>query len=88
MAKILDGKIVRDKIRDNLKFQISRQRRGSPTATNLKFKPKLVIIQIGDLPESNAYIRQKILFGERIGAIVVHLKLPKNTTQETINSQL
>ena len=73
-AKILDGKIVRDKIGDNLKLKIS----------NLKFKPKLVIIQVGDLPESNAYIRQKVLFGEKIGAIVKHQKFEDGISQEKL----
>lgn len=78
MAKILDGKIVRDKIQAKLSSQISE----------LRTKPRLAIIQIGDLAESNTYIRQKVLFGEKIGAIVEHLKLDENTTQQTLNSHL
>lgn len=77
-AKILDGKVVRDKIAEKLKTQISV----------LSTKPKLVIIQVGNLPESNAYIRQKVLFGEKIGAVVEHLKLPEDIDQENLNSQL
>src|SRR3989344_3265287 len=67
-ATILDGKVVRDKIAKELSSKISK----------LKIKPKLTIIQVGDLPESNAYIRQKILFGEKIGAIVQHKKLAED----------
>ena len=66
MAKILDGKIVRDKIAEELRSTIS----------DLSSPPKLVIIQVGDNPESNTYIRQKVLFGEKIGAIVKIEKLP------------
>ena len=80
-ATILDGKVVRDKIAKELSSQISK----------LNTKPKLTIIQVGDLPESNAYIRQKILFGEKIGAIVQHKKLTENTSQKdllTIISEL
>src|SRR3972149_10294299 len=66
MTKILNGKIVRDEIAQKLTRQISK----------LKTRPRLVIIQVGDLAESNAYIRQKILFGEKIGAIVKLVKLP------------
>ncbi len=76
MAQILDGKIVRDKIAENLKS----------TIYDLSSKPQLVIIQIGDLPESNAYINQKIKFGERIGAIVELKKIPADVTQKDLES--
>ena len=57
MAKILDGKIVRDKIAEKLKKEILQ------AISSQNLRPKLVIIQVGDEPESNAYIKQKILFG-------------------------
>ncbi len=78
MAQILDGKIVRDSILNNLKSQIS----------NLKSKPKLVIIQVGDNPESNTYIGQKIKFGEKIGAIAELKKFPADISQESLTSNL
>ena len=83
MAQILDGRIVRDKIAEDLKKEISRLRVKSRDS-----KCKLVIIQVGDLPESNTYIRQKVLFGEKIGAIVEHIKLPENISQEDLISQI
>lgn len=75
MAQILDGKVVRDAIAENLNSYIQ----------NLKSKPKLVIIQIGDNPESNTYIGQKIKFGEKIGAIVELKKFPSDVTEQTLN---
>lgn len=78
MAQILDGKIVRDKIANDLRSTIS----------DLRSPPKLVIIQVGDNPESNTYIRQKVLFGQKIGAIVDHQKLPEDTPQENLNSTI
>src|SRR3989338_10876312 len=77
-SKILDGRIVRDQIAQKLKAEISR----------LRSKPKLVIIQVGDLPESNTYIRQKILFGQKIGAIVDHQKLPENISQKNLQTTI
>ncbi len=77
-AKILDGKVVRDEIAQNLKLKIE----------NLKLKLKLVIIQIGDLAQSNAYINQKIKFGERIGAVVELKKFPADVTEDTLISQI
>jgi methylenetetrahydrofolate dehydrogenase (NADP+)/methenyltetrahydrofolate cyclohydrolase len=74
MTQILDGKLVRDKIAQELSEQISK----------LDPKPKLAIFQLGDVPESNTYISQKIKFGEKIGAIVEHLKLPESTSQDEL----
>lgn len=71
MAKILDGKKVRDKIVKDLAREIKK----------LQVKPKLVIIQVGDLLQSNTYIKQKILFGEKIGALVEHKKLDEKFSQ-------
>ncbi len=78
MAQILDGKIVRDKIAEDLKSKIQ----------NLLPAPRLVIIQVGDNPESNTYIAQKIKFGEKIGANVKHLQLPKDVSEKTLNFQI
>jgi methylenetetrahydrofolate dehydrogenase (NADP+)/methenyltetrahydrofolate cyclohydrolase len=84
--KILDGKIVRDQISQNLKLKIARPE--NFRRENLKLKPKLVIIQVGDNSESNAYISQKIKFGEKIGAIIELKKFPADVSEETLNSQV
>ncbi len=65
MAKILDGIIVRNHIRERLKEKIQSLSVLSGFTT-----PKLVIIQVGTLHESTVFIRQKKLFGEAIGAQV------------------
>ena len=77
-AKILDGRIVRDEILDNLKSEIE----------NLKSKPKLVIVQVGGLDESNTYIGQKIKFGEKIGAIAELKKFPADISQENLTTEI
>ena len=73
-TKILDGKALNEKIAEKLRSQISA----------LKTKPKLVIIQVGDLAESNAYIDRKIKFGGKIGAVVKHKRFPEKITQEEL----
>ena len=78
MTQILDGRIVRDKIAQDLRSKI----------LNLKSRPKLVIIQVGNLPESNTYIRQKVLFGEKIGAIVKHKRFDADITQKILINEL
>lgn len=74
MAIILDGKVIRDEIAKTLGSEIKI----------LKSKPKLAIVQVGDVAESNTYIGQKIKFGESIGALVDHIKLPQDVTQEDV----
>ncbi|MDO8728898.1 MAG: bifunctional 5,10-methylenetetrahydrofolate dehydrogenase/5,10-methenyltetrahydrofolate cyclohydrolase [bacterium] len=71
MAKILDGK----KLSNLLALKLARK------INKLAIKPKLVIIQIGDLEESNTYIKNKKAFAEKIGAIALHKKYP-NTVKE------
>jgi methylenetetrahydrofolate dehydrogenase (NADP+)/methenyltetrahydrofolate cyclohydrolase len=74
--KILDGRIVQEKIAEKLRGEIKK----------LKIRPTLAIIQLGDLAESNSYIRQKKLFAERIGADVNHIRLSTtNSEKEIIN---
>lgn len=74
MATILDGKVVQEKIAKDLMAKIS----------GLDPKPKLVIIQIGNVPESTVYIGRKIKFGEKIGALVEHVKFPNDVTQKDV----
>lgn len=78
MAQILDGKALRDEIAQQLKAEIEK----------LDQKPELVIFQVGDVAESNTYIEQKIKFGEKIGAIVTHTKLPADVMQAELKKQI
>lgn len=50
----------------------------------LKKKPALLIIQIGDRPESNSYIESKKKFGKAIGVGVIHEKFDEKVTEEEI----
>ncbi len=78
MAKLLDGKIIRDKIAKDLESKIK----------TLESRPRLAIIQVGDNPESNTYIDQKIKFAELIGASIKLVKLPEDVTEKTLNFQI
>lgn len=69
---ILDGRAVRDAIRARLKKEFTKN------------KPTLAIVQVGDDSASSAYIRQKMLFGESVGARVVHKKLPNHATERDV----
>lgn len=81
-AKILSGLPVRDEIARRLRLFISRRR-----ACNQSI-PCLAIIQVGDLPESAAYIHHKKLFAEKIGAIVRHIQFDATITEKEIVNKI
>lgn len=66
--KILDGKVIRDEILAQLKTEFAK----------LTGVSKLAIIQVGDRADSIAYIRQKKIFAEKVGAVVEHIKFPED----------
>lgn len=72
---ILDGRAVRDAIRKRLKKEFAA----------LTHPPTLAIVQVGENPASSAYIKQKMLFGESIGAPVIHEKLPVDVNEDGID---
>ncbi len=78
MTLILEGKTVRERIIEQLKQKIE----------NFSSKPTLAIIQIGDNEESGVYIRQKQIFGEKIGAVVRHIKSKADKPQEQIIEEI
>lgn len=71
---VLNGKLARDGgIADLQK-----------TVNTLGFSPSLAIIQVGQLEESSTYIRRKKIFASKIGAKVIHKKLPSDVTQDDL----
>ncbi|MDQ3076743.1 MAG: bifunctional 5,10-methylenetetrahydrofolate dehydrogenase/5,10-methenyltetrahydrofolate cyclohydrolase [bacterium] len=78
MPQILSGTILRDTIREELRHTISQCTK----------KPTLVIIQVGDRPDSNTYIKQKKLFGEYIGAVVTHVFFQNSVTRDVLLQEI
>jgi methylenetetrahydrofolate dehydrogenase (NADP+)/methenyltetrahydrofolate cyclohydrolase len=78
MALILNGKIARDALAEELSAKIKKCEQA----------PMLVIIQVGDRADSNSYIRQKKLFAERIGAKIVHRVYPEKASQDEILKEI
>jgi methylenetetrahydrofolate dehydrogenase (NADP+)/methenyltetrahydrofolate cyclohydrolase len=72
--KLLDGKLVRES--------------GLPVLTerikNLSFVPCLVIIQIGNRPDSDAFIRAKKSFAKKIGVNEIHVQLSEQVSQQEV----
>ncbi len=72
--KILDGKKVRDFISEKIRSELK----------NLDTKPKLSIIQVGDDPRSSVYVKQKKIFGEKLGFLVDHIQLEDKTSEKDL----
>ena len=78
MIKILDGKKVRDSLAEKLREKIAK----------IGKKPKLVIFQVGNDERSSTYIRQKKIFGEKIGFDVEHIQYGTAIGEEEIISKI
>jgi methylenetetrahydrofolate dehydrogenase (NADP+)/methenyltetrahydrofolate cyclohydrolase len=76
--KILSGTEVREHRLVELKNRFAGI---SPT-------PELAIIQVGDRPDSTAYINGKIAFGKQVGVITHHIHLPESATQDEILTEV
>ncbi|MES2623339.1 MAG: bifunctional 5,10-methylenetetrahydrofolate dehydrogenase/5,10-methenyltetrahydrofolate cyclohydrolase [Patescibacteria group bacterium] len=74
MAHILNGK----------KLSIERAEKLKETVSLLPTQPTLVIIQIGDVAESNIYIQGKTKMAEKIGARVQREKYSANISEKEI----
>lgn len=76
-AKILDGKILSAKIKDELKEEVkSLKEKG--------IKPALAVIIVGDDPASKIYVKNKKLACEYCGIESLEFALPESTTQEEL----
>lgn len=73
-AFIIDGKKAREVIRTRLQEEVA----------SFSVSPYLVIFQVGENPESDVYVKQKILFGTSIGAKVTHARIPLGEQSEKI----
>ena len=75
---LLEGRPVREQIAKKLITQINR----------FKIKPVLAIIQVGDDSRSTAYIKQKKIFGEKIGAEVRVINFPVLVKQAEVVAKI
>ena len=72
---ILNGKVVADTIKQQLKEEIT---------TSGKRAPHLIIITVGEDPASKVYVRNKIKACEEIGIDITHIILDKDATKREI----
>jgi len=78
MSKTLNGRELRNKLIPELKSKIF----------NISSNPQLVIIQIGNLKESDLYIKIKKEFGRRIGVEIIHQQYSESVLEEEIISDI
>lgn len=71
---LIDGKKIRKIIKEDLIKRISL----------LSYKPTLLIIQVGDRPESTLYINNKIKFGASLGIDIKYDKLDESIKEEDL----
>ncbi|NQZ65935.1 MAG: bifunctional 5,10-methylenetetrahydrofolate dehydrogenase/5,10-methenyltetrahydrofolate cyclohydrolase [Mycoplasmatales bacterium] len=76
--KILNGKIIADKITEKLKEEIKR----------LDNQPILTIVQVGNNLNSNKYIKFKLLKAEYLGVKGIHKKFPEDISEEELINQI
>ena len=77
MAQLLDGKIMAAAVMEELKIRVNA----------LKEKgviPGLAVILVGEDPASQVYVRNKGLACEQLGMTSETIRLPGDTTQETL----
>lgn len=67
MSKIIDGKKISLKLKEELKKEVSL----------LEIKPTLVVISVGDDPASKVYVRQKEKCANYVGFNYIHLNYDK-----------
>ena len=78
---IIDCKSIAQKYKDMAKAKINRM-------WNEKIIPCLYIVQVGDNPASNAYIRGKLKDSEEVGIHAELIELPENTTEKQIQKEI
>lgn len=78
MAKIIDGKLLSQKVKDNLKIKVE------------EFKTKygrtitLAVILVGENPASQVYVRNKIKATEYVGMKSLSFTLPESSTENEV----
>ena len=77
MATIIDGKILAQKIRQELKQECYELK-------NNGINPKLAVIMVGDDPASKVYVRNKSRACEEVGIEYEEFILKDETTQEKL----
>ena len=80
MTKIIDGKLIAQKLRDDLKKEISQLKEKHNKV------PGLAVVQLGDVAASSVYVKAKTKSAIEVGIAVIDHHLEDKTTQEELIS--
>ena len=75
-AEKIDGVAIAKSIREKIHDDIQKTQ-----ATNPRYKPSLVIIQVGERPDSSTYVRMKLKAAEEANITCVLEQLPETITE-------
>jgi len=77
-AKIMDGRVVARKVKENVRNQVSALNRS-------KIEPTLASILVGENPGSKAYARNRNTACSEVGIISKNIDMPAETSQEELS---
>ncbi len=78
MAIILDGKMLRDKIFENLKAKLDKMQQ----------KPTLAVILVGENSASQIYVRNKKKTAEKLGINSLSIEYPSDISEEELLNKI
>ena len=82
MAEIIDGKLVSNKLREELKIEIAEFK------NNYGITPGLAVIMVGDNPASAVYVRNKHKACADVGITSYQIELPNETSEDELLSKI
>ena len=77
MAKILSGKVVSERIKEELKLEVKK-------LNSQGIFPGLAVVIVGDDPASRVYVNSKKKASEEIGIYSEEYALPEKTSEEEL----
>ncbi len=78
MAKIIDGKLLSQKVKDELKIKVNE------FAVKYGRQITLAVILVGENPASQVYVKNKIKATEYVGMKSLSFYLPENSTEKDV----
>ena len=78
MTKIIDGKKISQRLKDNLKIEIDEIK------NTFNRVPGLAVVQVGDVAASSVYVKAKTKAAKEVGIIVFDHHLDASTTQSDL----
>lgn len=82
-ASIIDGKAIGAGLREEITREVAALKQQHPS-----FAPKLVVVQVGERPDSSTYVKMKLKSCADAGILGEHLKFPADISQAEMMAKL